>query len=36
MMPRLKIDEGCMLRAYRRNIVDLMAATGKQVHLSRR
>jgi undecaprenyl-phosphate 4-deoxy-4-formamido-L-arabinose transferase len=30
MMPRLKMkDEGSMLRAYRRNIVDLMAATGE-------
>lgn len=30
MMPKLKMkDEGCMLRAYRRNIVDLMAATGE-------
>ncbi len=30
MMPRLKMeDEGCMLRAYRRSIVDLMAATGE-------
>ncbi|MBA3660382.1 MAG: glycosyltransferase [Gammaproteobacteria bacterium] len=28
MMPKLKMrDEGCMLRAYRRNIVDLMAAS---------
>lgn len=28
MMPKLKMkDEGCMLRAYRRNIVDLMAST---------
>jgi undecaprenyl-phosphate 4-deoxy-4-formamido-L-arabinose transferase len=27
-MPKLKMrDEGCMLRAYRRNIVDLMAST---------
>jgi len=30
MMPKLIMkDEGCMLRAYRRNIVDLMAATGE-------
>lgn len=30
MMPKLKMkDEGCMLRAYRRHIVDLMAATGE-------
>jgi len=30
MMPRLKMqDEGCMLRAYHRSIVDLMAATGE-------
>ncbi len=30
MMPRLVMqDEGCMLRAYRRSIVDLMAATGE-------
>lgn len=30
MMPKLKMkDEGCMLRAYRRDIVDLMAATGE-------
>ncbi len=30
MMPKLVMkDEGCMLRAYRRNIVDLMAATGE-------
>lgn len=30
MMPKLKMqDEGCMLRAYRRNIVDLMASTGE-------
>lgn len=30
MMPKLKMrDEGCMLRAYKRNIVDLMAATGE-------
>lgn len=30
IMPKLKMkDEGCMLRAYRRNIVDLMAATGE-------
>lgn len=30
MMPKLQMkDEGCMLRAYRRNIVDLMAATGE-------
>jgi undecaprenyl-phosphate 4-deoxy-4-formamido-L-arabinose transferase len=30
MMPKLKMkDEGCMLRAYSRNIVDLMAATGE-------
>lgn len=30
MMPKLKMqDEGCMLRAYRRSIVDLMAATGE-------
>lgn len=30
MMPKLKMeDEGCMLRAYRRNIVDLMVATGE-------
>src|SRR3990167_6108385 len=30
MMPKLRMrDEGCMLRAYRRNIVDLMAATGE-------
>jgi len=28
--PKLKMkDEGCMLRAYRRNIVDLMASTGE-------
>ncbi len=28
MMPKLKMqDEGCMLRAHRRNIVDLMAST---------
>jgi len=28
MMPKLKMeDEGCMLRAYRRNIVDLMVST---------
>lgn len=30
MMPKLKMqDEGCMLRAYDRRIVDLMAATGE-------
>lgn len=30
MLPKLKMeDEGCMLRAYRRNIVDLMASTGE-------
>lgn len=30
MMPKLIMeDEGCMLRAYRRNIVDLMASTGE-------
>jgi len=30
MMPKLKMqDEGCMLRAYKRNIVDLMALTGE-------
>lgn len=30
MMPKLKMkDEGCMLRAYSRRIVDLMAATGE-------
>ncbi len=30
MMPKLKMrDEGCMLRAYQRSIVDLMAATGE-------
>ena len=30
MMPKLKMkDEGCMLRAYRREIVDLMASTGE-------
>lgn len=30
MMPKLKMrDEGCMLRAYRRYIVDLMVATGE-------
>lgn len=30
MMPKLKMkDEGCMLRAYRRSIVDLMAETGE-------
>jgi undecaprenyl-phosphate 4-deoxy-4-formamido-L-arabinose transferase len=30
MMPKLKMeDEGCMLRAYRRNIIDLMASTGE-------
>lgn len=30
MMPKLKMqDEGCMLRAYRRDIVDLMASTGE-------
>ncbi len=30
MMPKLQMeDEGCMLRAYRRHIVDLMAATGE-------
>lgn len=30
MMPKLKMkDEGCMLRAYRRHIVDLMASTGE-------
>lgn len=30
MMPKLKMkDEGCMLRAYSREIVDLMAATGE-------
>jgi undecaprenyl-phosphate 4-deoxy-4-formamido-L-arabinose transferase len=30
MMPKLKMqDEGCMLRAYRRDIVDLMVSTGE-------
>lgn len=30
MMPKLQMqDEGCMLRAYHRNIVDLMASTGE-------
>lgn len=30
MMPKLKMkDEGCMLRAYSRSIVDLMASTGE-------
>ena len=30
MMPKLKMkDEGCMLRAYRRNIVDLMVSTNE-------
>ena len=30
MMPKLEMrDEGCMLRAYQRNIVDLMASTGE-------
>jgi undecaprenyl-phosphate 4-deoxy-4-formamido-L-arabinose transferase len=30
MMPKLKMkDEGCMLRAYSRKIVDLMASTGE-------
>jgi undecaprenyl-phosphate 4-deoxy-4-formamido-L-arabinose transferase len=30
MMPKLKMqDEGCMLRAYKREIVDLMASTGE-------
>ncbi len=30
MMPKLVMeDEGCMLRAYRRDIVDLMASTGE-------
>lgn len=30
MMPKLRMkDEGCMLRAYRRSIVDLMASTGE-------
>jgi undecaprenyl-phosphate 4-deoxy-4-formamido-L-arabinose transferase len=30
MMPKLKMqDEGCMLRAYHRRIVDLMASTGE-------
>jgi len=30
IMPKLKMeDEGCMLRAYRRDIVDLMASTGE-------
>ncbi len=30
MMPKLKMqDEGCMLRAYRRHIVELMVATGE-------
>jgi len=30
MMPKLSMkDEGCMLRAYRRDIVDLMASTGE-------
>lgn len=30
MMPKLKMkDEGCMLRAYSRHIVDLMASTGE-------
>jgi undecaprenyl-phosphate 4-deoxy-4-formamido-L-arabinose transferase len=30
MMPKLKMkDEGCMLRAYKRDIVDLMVSTGE-------
>jgi undecaprenyl-phosphate 4-deoxy-4-formamido-L-arabinose transferase len=30
MMPKLKMqDEGCMLRGYKRDIVDLMASTGE-------
>lgn len=30
MMPKLQMeDEGCMLRAYKRHIVDLMASTGE-------
>lgn len=30
MIPKLKMkDEGCMLRAYKRHIVDLMASTGE-------
>lgn len=30
MIPNIKmLDEGCMLRAYRRHIVDLMASTGE-------
>jgi undecaprenyl-phosphate 4-deoxy-4-formamido-L-arabinose transferase len=30
MMPKLKMqDEGCMLRAYRRDVVDLMTSTGE-------
>lgn len=30
IMPQIKMkDEGCMLRAYKRNIVDLMAASGE-------
>jgi undecaprenyl-phosphate 4-deoxy-4-formamido-L-arabinose transferase len=30
MMPKLKMqDEGCMLRAYHRDVVDLMASTGE-------
>lgn len=30
IIPKIKMkDEGCMLRAYRRNIVDLMAASGE-------
>ncbi len=30
MMPKIRMkDEGCMLRAYRRDIVDLMASTGE-------
>jgi len=30
MMPKLRMrDEGCMLRAYRRDIVDLMVSTGE-------
>ncbi|OAI45950.1 UDP-4-amino-4-deoxy-L-arabinose-oxoglutarate aminotransferase [Gammaproteobacteria bacterium SCGC AG-212-F23] len=30
MIPKIKMqDEGCMLRAYRRNVVDLMASTGE-------
>ena len=31
MMPKLRMkDEGCMLRAYSREIVDLMASTGER------